>query len=121
VFAERRGVDALERILLSPEPGASFFTMNATSLSKLLTVHHIESPEGLSVDDILGHLLSGSCLSMCDPNAANQYACHCSQYNTVYPSSQAMTFCVISVIISASTDRLPDDRVRFIASCLGLH
>ncbi|KAJ7884897.1 hypothetical protein B0H13DRAFT_2343466 [Mycena leptocephala] len=105
ISVERRGVEALERLLLSPDETANIFTMNGASLSKLLTMHHIEPPTAFSCKEarhaILCHLLAGSC------------------FGTVFPSSQAMTFSVLSLLISASDDRLPDIRVEAAASCLG--
>jgi hypothetical protein len=98
--------------------------MNVASLSKLLTMHHIEPPTTFSSDEarhaILCHLLTGSCVNTCDPEDAERHTCHCHQFGTVFPSSQAMTFSVLSLLISASDDRLPDIRVEAVTSCLGL-
>ncbi|KAJ6473354.1 hypothetical protein C8R47DRAFT_1294963 [Mycena vitilis] len=67
ISVERRGVDALDRLLLSPQQCFNLFTMSAASLTKLMTMHHIERPTEFSLNNarhaILTHLITGSCLT----------------------------------------------------------
>jgi hypothetical protein len=123
-FVERRGVDALDRLLLGPEPGFNIFTMNAISLASLLKMHHIQSPPGLSMDGMrqaaISHFMGGLCMSVCDPDESHLHVCHCQQFCGVFPSRSAMMYSVISMLVSASEERLPDSRMEFVASSLGL-
>ncbi|KAJ7902974.1 hypothetical protein B0H13DRAFT_1882394 [Mycena leptocephala] len=112
---ERRGVDAIEQLLLSPNVAANIFSMNSASLSKLLTMHHIEQPSGISATDARQAILTHFCLDLVSALVTPQIP-----NDIVFPSSQTMTFSVLSLLLSASDDRLPDDRVKMVAACLGL-
>ncbi|KAJ7024245.1 hypothetical protein C8F04DRAFT_1192662 [Mycena alexandri] len=68
---DARGVDALERLLLSPHRNANVFTMDEANLRKLIKLHHVPCPADFALDvarnAMMSHLLTGACIGFCDP------------------------------------------------------
>ncbi|KAJ7708421.1 hypothetical protein B0H16DRAFT_1823389 [Mycena metata] len=121
---ESRGIDAIERLLLSPSRNANIFTMDQENRTCLMGFHHIPSTPDLTLPEsrniMLLHLLTGFCIDSCDPVSSNQHACHCRTFCSVFPNSCDMVFEVLSVLLSASEEKLPDHRAIFVLRCLGL-
>ncbi|KAJ7930755.1 hypothetical protein B0H13DRAFT_2531818 [Mycena leptocephala] len=99
-FIRREDIDGneiLAELLLSADNDANVFVMAPKLLIKLLNSHHIAKPQDLTIHGarhaLLTHLLTG----------------------------QAQSFAVLSILISASEDRLPDSALKLVAECLGLN
>ncbi|KAJ7933884.1 hypothetical protein B0H13DRAFT_1855739 [Mycena leptocephala] len=115
--------DALLELLLSSDVNVNIFTMPPKDLIKLLNSHHIPKPPDLTIAGarhaLLSHLITGACIATCDPAFNEDHSCTCKQLCSVYPSQQAMSFAIISIILSASEDRLTDTGIEIIAGCMG--
>ncbi|KAJ7712581.1 hypothetical protein B0H16DRAFT_1743980 [Mycena metata] len=100
---ESRGIDAIERLLLSPSRNANIFTMDQENRTRLMGFHHVPSTPDLTLPEsrniMLLHLLTGSCIDSCDPMSSNQHACHCRTFCSVFPNSRDMVFEVLSVLL----------------------
>ncbi|KAJ7512241.1 hypothetical protein B0H11DRAFT_2214041 [Mycena galericulata] len=94
-------------------------------LFAMMDAHHIPHPDSLSADEcrhtLVSHLLSGSCVGMCDPgNPSAKHGCHCRRLCKSYENSKALSFQAASILISASEDRLSDPNVLTVQRALGV-
>jgi hypothetical protein len=101
----------LPSLLLSPRSDINIFLISSPALKALLQRHHISGVDGLSVNQaryaLLSHLLSGSCIGVCDAINDSMHACRCAQFRSVYNTEYAMAFNVLSDLLSVSPERLP--------------
>jgi hypothetical protein len=118
---EVEGYESLAELLLSTDNDANIFLMPPKPLIKLLNSHHIAKPQDLTIGGarhaLLAHLLTGVCIATCDPAFKKDHACRCKHYCSLY---QAQSFAVLSILISASEEHLPDSAPNLTAECLGL-
>ncbi|KAJ7903272.1 hypothetical protein B0H13DRAFT_1882121 [Mycena leptocephala] len=118
------GYESLAELLLSTDNEANIFVMPPKPLIKLLNSHHISKPQDLTIAGarhaLLAHLLTGVCIATCDPAFRKDHSCRCKHYCSLYSTQQAQSFAVLSILISASEDRLPDFALNLTAECLGL-
>ncbi|KAJ6560444.1 hypothetical protein B0H19DRAFT_1147737, partial [Mycena capillaripes] len=88
---------------------AHFMTLNLTlklcTLKHPVTVNICLHIRALTIQKII-------CLSICDPCDSKKHVCHCRQFRSVFLSPQSMMF-------RASVDRLPNNCISVISSCLG--
>lgn len=115
--------DRLVNLLLSPDNNLNVFATGPKTLIKMLNSHHIAKPADLTIAGarhaLLSDLVTGACIATCDPVYKEDHSCACMQLCSLYPSQQAMSFAVISILLSASHDRLPDIGIGIVADCMG--
>ncbi|KAJ7676613.1 hypothetical protein DFH06DRAFT_1428225 [Mycena polygramma] len=120
------GFDAsITCLLLTSGQSPNVFSASLPVLKTLMRSHHIPFDGALTVPDalhaILSHLLSGLCVGFCpDSSEESQHRCRCSSFASVYGSRQSMAFESLSLIMSASVDRLPDNQFEIVCVALGL-
>ncbi|KAJ7733449.1 hypothetical protein B0H16DRAFT_1892779 [Mycena metata] len=109
--SETRGHDTITRLFLSPDTAANVFTAGPATIFKLLDYHHVPRPSDMSLENgrisLICHLISGSCVRSCDPVFLENHICHCKNFASIFPTLNSMAFAVLSIILSASEERLP--------------
>jgi hypothetical protein len=55
-------------------------------------------------------------IATCDPAFQNDHSCHCKPFCFLYPTQQAQSFAVLSILTSASEDR---SAPKLVVECLG--
>ncbi|KAJ6480460.1 hypothetical protein C8R47DRAFT_1284796 [Mycena vitilis] len=120
------GFDAsVASMLLSSGQSTNIFTASLPTLKMLLRSHHVPFDDALTVPDalhaIISHLLSGLCAGFCvETDRPSEHRCRCSYFSSVYGTRQAMAFGSLSLILSASMDRLPDENLSTVCAALGV-
>ncbi|KAJ7919212.1 hypothetical protein B0H13DRAFT_2431842 [Mycena leptocephala] len=97
---------------------------SSPAFKAMLHRHHVSGVDELSVTQaryvLLSHLISGSCIGVCDAINHSMHACRCAQFRSAYGSEHAMAFDALSILLSASPERLPSTHMFSVIQCLGL-
>jgi hypothetical protein len=121
--SELPGIHNVSSFLLSETENV--FTASGGRIVNFLTMHHLPRTENMTVRTarhaLLSHILTGGCVAACGhPSDAVKHSCKCRRMQTTFPTANAMSFHALSVLLSASEDRFPDEHVATVATCLGL-
>ncbi|KAJ7635498.1 hypothetical protein DFH06DRAFT_1336519 [Mycena polygramma] len=114
--------DYMASVLLSPN---NVFMAPLSDLEALLRSHHVPFDPDLTVSHalhaFLSHILSGSCVAFCpETSAPSKHRCDCSSFTLGHATRQSMAFEALSVVLSASADRLSDAHLDVICQALAI-
>ncbi|KAJ6582518.1 hypothetical protein DFH09DRAFT_1309472 [Mycena vulgaris] len=118
---------SLASYFLSPDPSFNIFLADLDSLRRMLVAHHLPHEAAIPIaharESLLCHFLSEVCIQTCDmlvTVAANKHECQCRLFCDIYDTPQSMAFDSLSILLSASVERLPQAHINQLAICLGL-
>jgi hypothetical protein len=91
----------------------NIFLASLETLKSMLHAHHLPYTDKLSVDQarhaVLSHL---ACIGVCDEVVdVRMHKCCCTHFRHLYDSRQSMAFGSLSIILSASPERLPQEHM----------